>query len=383
MNYNNGSNLNEMYDYYLEKVLQEDTNNHVSGIWKKYDQGVDYEGLNLFEKTQLSQGDLYIYYTKDLDGNYSNSRLTIYMNGNDKVVGVSSFLEDYLAEKSWFSVVAAKKVSEFSNRGKFLTCIYNTYLLNEIEKKINDNLQLTKEEIKLLYQIDCSTESFGSLEEPRIKRLKLKRDFKTDIAYFYDLSVNNVGTNLEDFDKNEIVCYLGDIVYDGKTVPDKFKHLQYVYGNLYLNNVEVCDNLGNLKEVDNLYMNNLKDASGLHNFKRAKEDCFLSSLPKAKGLENFEEANYVDLNSLEDASGLGLKYVNHNLGINSLTSSKGFENLEYVGRNIFCENLDDTIGFTNLQSVNGRPAEEFISYVNKRHNSVGHKLVKVFRRGKR
>ena len=383
MNYNNDSNLNEMYDYYLEKVLQEDKNNHVSGIWKKYDQGVDYEGLNPFEKTQLSQGDLYIYYTKDLDGNYSNSRLTIYMNGNDKVVGVSSFLEDYSAEKNWLSVVAAEKVESFSNRGEFLTCIYNTYLLNEIEKKINDNLQLTKEEIKLLYQIDCSPESFGSLEEPRIKRLKSKRDFKTDIAYFYDLSLNNVGTNLEDFDKNEIVCYLGDIVYDGKTVPDKFKNLKYVYGNLCMNNVEVSDNLGNLEEVDSLYMNHLQDASGLYNFKRARVDCFLSSLPKAKGLENFEKANFVNLNGLEDASGLGLKYVNHNLGINSLTSSKGFENLEYVGMNIFCKNLEDTIGFTNLQSVNGRPAEEFISGIEKRNNSLKHKAVKILKRGKR
>ena len=396
MNYNNGSNLNEMYDYYLGKTVLKNRNNRADGIWKKYGRGSDYKILlkDLEEKNtnwdivykksakgNLSKRDIYIYYTKDKDGVYKKPNLYIITDGNDRVLDIELSLYNLNFTNPSVSVALAEKVGEFSNRGQYVDCMYGIYMTNKLVQKINNNMKLDKEDIRFLYNMDSFTWSIWKRNNSTIDNFNISRDFKSDLAYLFDCNVENIGTELEDFHKKDVVCYLGNIQYDGKEIPDNFKHLKYVKGDLILNNVEASDNLGNLEEVGSLSMWNLKDASGLHNFKKSHEEFNLSSLKKANGLEKLEEVGFLGLNSLEDALGLGnLKIVHIEMYVDNLIKSSGLGELMMVKGKILSQNLQDASGFEKLEYVDDCPAEEFISDIEKRSNSLGYKVVKMLKK---
>ena len=300
------------------------------------------------------------------------------MIGEVRGVDANQNLEDCMTG------VVEEKLNEFSDKDAYLKKVNDMKLLTEIDNKVNNNIELTKEELRFLYEVDSEIEGFGYEKDLRIREIIDKRNQYEDYTAIFNVPVENVGLSEEDLYKKDVVCFAGNLQYDGEVVPNNLKHIKYIVGSVCFNNLTSAEGLENLQYIGGFaHFNRLTSAVGLESLQYIGGAAYFNRLTSAKGLENFEKANFVGLNGLEDASGLGLKYVNHNLGINSLTSSKGFENLEYVGMNIFCKNLEDTIGFTNLQSVNGRPAEEFISGIEKRNNSLKHKAVKILKRGKR
>ena len=394
----NGESFKKLYEYYLMKTEHVTRDKNTDGIWIKYEQGSDYrplwkslQGKNTgwctagenMAKTQLSSGDFYVYYTKDENGEYKEPRVAIRMDGKFEIgevrgVDANQNLEDCMTG------VVEEKLNEFSDKDAYLKKVNDMKLLAEIDNKVNNNIELTKEELRFLYEVDSEIEGFGYEKDPRIREIIDKRNQYEDYSAIFNVPVENVGLSEEDLYKKDVVCFAGNLKYDGEVVPNNLKHIKYIVGSVCFNNLTSAVGLESLQYIGGFaYFNRLTSAVGLESLQYIGGAAYFNRLTSAKGLENFEKANFVDLNGLEDASGLGLKYVNHDLVINSLTSSKGFENLEYVGMNIFCKNLEDTIGFTNLQSVNGRPAEEFISGIEKRNNSLKHKAVKILKRGKR
>lgn len=443
MNYNNGSNLNEMYDYYLVKVLQENNNDHVPGVWIKYDgsklkklllqvlqeKKVDRDIYKGFVKNALSKGDIYIYYTKDWDGSYRKPSIYINAYGNDIILNKRlSPYNKYYVDPS-ILVALTEKMGEFSNRGQYIEYMYGTYIFNRIYQKIHNNLELTKEDIKYLYDMSSPTWLMMKKTNPTINKFIKTRDVKSDLAYLFDCKVENIGTKLEDFEKNDIICFVGDLWYRGEFVPDNFKHLKCILGiasfdelisaegldNLqiigkgaYFNNLTIADGLNSLQIIGGpAYFNKLIDSKYLENLQIIVGSAFFNKLTSAGGLSNLQFlGRSVDFSELTSAEGLdNLQIIGGSAGLSNLTDAKGLENLQFIGQNALCNNMTnlyyfkelmlvggnincdnleyDLSYFTNLRSVNGRPAEEFISGIEKRNNSLKHKAVKILKRGKR
>ena len=58
-------------------------------------------------------------------------------------------------------------------------------LLTLIDKKVNNNIELTLDELKFLYEIDDQIKGFGYEEDPRIKEIKRKGKLKEILKVFF------------------------------------------------------------------------------------------------------------------------------------------------------------------------------------------------------
>ena len=145
-------------------------------------------------------------------------------------------------------------------------------LLTLIDKKVNNNIELTLDELKFLYEIDGKITGFGYWEDPRIEEIKRKRNKRRDYSLIFNVKEEEVALSQEeynnysgefkvlvdDFDLNHIIFndhipnssdfsismllgFLRDFNFltnnDGIILP------QYVVGNLYLNELANANKL--------------------------------------------------------------------------------------------------------------------------------------------
>ena len=164
---------------------------YIEGGWIKYDKGSDYTLLEKglkgkgtgwctaegSAKGQIESGDFYVYYSKNgKTGLYTEPRVAVRMNGDSEIgevrgVNPSQELEPQFAEildtkMNDFGEDEAKQYKKKSSDMKTLTQIY---------KKDEAGEELTKEELRFIYEIDSNIEGFGYNQDPRIKKLLEKR----------------------------------------------------------------------------------------------------------------------------------------------------------------------------------------------------------------
>lgn len=109
----------------------------------------------------------------NLDGECVVPRLAIRMDGTHQIgeirgVAKNQNIENHLEE------VLEQKLEEFSDKEHYQRRIQDAKMLTEIYKKED----LTKEEIRFLYETDRAIEQFGYQEDPRIKKICCKRNAK-------------------------------------------------------------------------------------------------------------------------------------------------------------------------------------------------------------
>ena len=129
----NGESFKKLYEYYLTNTGYVNRDNDTDGIWVKYDRGSDYKPLweSLQEKntgwctageetakTQLSNGDFYVYYTKDKEGVYKDPRIAIRMDGKYNIGEVRGVGEHQNLEGCMTSI-AEEKLNEFNDKNKY------------------------------------------------------------------------------------------------------------------------------------------------------------------------------------------------------------------------------------------------------------------------
>ncbi len=338
-----GESFQKLYIYFLTKQNYKANDKETEGIWIKYEQGSDskklcdsLQGKNTgwctagYEtaKTQLNNGDFYIYYTKDEEEKYTNPRIAIRMNGEYEIGEVRGVSKNQNLEEVMIEI-ADKKLDEFQDKEKYQKKIHDMKKLTELDNKVNENKELTKEELIFLYEIGSTIEGFGYEKDPRIEEIKSKRDIKEDLSIIFDCRKDQIGTKMEDFDTNDIVVYASDIEYLGETVPKQFQHLKAIIGDAKLSSLKNAENLNNLKYIcGSAHLDSLEDASGLNNLKYIGGYANFPSLGGARGLESLEYiGGGAHLDSLEDASSLNnLKYIGRNGCFYSLLDAEPLKN---------------------------------------------------------
>jgi len=389
---NSGESFIKLYTYLLNQMNDvKEKRSSNEGIWVKYEQGDNYkplweslQGKNTGWctsgeetcKAQIKNGDFYVYYTKNENNEYTEPRIAIRMDGKDQIAEVRGIEKDQNLESEMIDV-AEKKLDEFPGREKYEKKMQDMKLLTIIENKTNNGEELTKEEIRFLYEIDSEIEGFGWEKDPRIEEIKEKRNIKKDLSYLFDCKEENIGTEISDFNKHEIVVYLGNLTLDMAYIPDNFKQLKAILGDANFQHLKDSRGLENLQNIgrrahferlttarglknlrsvgDTVSFNSLTTAIGLENLQRIGWSAFFGNLTTARGLEKLQNiGSNAYFENLMTARGLeNLRSIGDTAFFYKLTTAKGLENLQTIGWDAHFEYLIDAKGLENLQSIGG------------------------------
>lgn len=325
-------NFKMLYEYVIKQSMLKDKlqSNTTSGKWVKYEQGSDYNILRdslqgyytgwctaageNFAKSQLANGDFYIYYTLDNNGEAKVPRIAIRMNGKTEIEEIRGIADRQNMEPEMMPILE-EKLKEFPDRDKYLKKEHDMKLLTLIDKKINNNIELTLNELKFLYEINSKIEGFGYEKDPRIDEIKSKRNIKKDYALIFDVKEEKVALSQEEWEEN----------------PNKFKVL-----------------------VSDLYLWHLVKPNGLVLPHHINGSLSLSSLTNAEGLVLPQKIGNLDLSGIISPKGLILpRHIDGNLFLDYLSSTEGLVLPQSVGGYLDIHNLDSAESLVLPQNIGG------------------------------
>ena len=347
-------NFKILYEYVIKQSMLKDKlqSNTTSGKWVKYEQGSDYNILRdslqgyytgwctaageNFAKSQLANGDFYVYYSFDNNGEAKIPRIAIRMDGKNKIGEIRGIADRQNMEPEMMPILE-EKLKEFPDRDKYLKKKHDMKLLTLIDKKVNNNIELILSELKFLYEINSKIEGFGYERDPRIDEIINKRNIKQDYALIFDVKGEEVALSQEEWKQN----------------PNKFKILD---SDLYLRHLVKPNGLVLPHHINgSLSLSNLTSAEGLVLPQNIGGDLLLWSLTSAEGLvlpQNI--GGDLLLWSLTSAEGLVLpQSVGGNLELTRLNSAEDLVLPQNIGGDLYLWSLTSAEGLVLSQSVGG------------------------------
>ncbi len=255
----NSYNFKALYEYSLKEVLKKQTFKSNNGQWHKYDQGSDYHVLlsdlrgkhtgwcterSSWAEKYLSESDFYVFYTEDIYGNFTNPRITIRAAGKDikEIRGIAS----HQNIESEMVPILNEKLKEFDFSDDFFDKQKDMQMLTLIEAKNRDGVELSKDELIFLYEINHLIEGFGGDKDPRILKIIKKRNIKHDLQVIFDIDEKNIAMDISQINSDTKV-FFGDIVYEIEDDKILLKSDEYDDFGLVVHDINVPDFvLGNL-----------------------------------------------------------------------------------------------------------------------------------------
>lgn len=360
------------------KFAKENKSISDEGIWVKYPKNSPYEilcsdinGYNTgwcinqkeIAENYLSLGEIEIFYTKDSNGDFKIPRIAIRMFGNS-IQEIRGVADNQNLEKSMLKPLE-EKLESFSYIGSYKKTIQQFKAINRIEEKVNNDAELTNDELCLLYEIGEPIESFGYEKEKRIIEIRNKRNIKQDL--------NKIFSEVDCKDKCLFLDYLEDV--EGIVFPKSFYELDLsglktldnlvlddeMTGSLIFNNIEELNNFVFPKKVNGtIEFEKLKRATNvifpevigknlnlysLENFENVsfpKEIGDTFSLSSIKYLENFIFPTCKSINLRELLHAKNLIFQDHLNGEIDLQSLRNGENIilpNYIGGRLSLQSL--------------------------------------------
>ena len=369
-------NFKLLYEYVIKQsfLKGEHQSNSTDGKWIKYEQGSDYNILRNslqgyytgwctaagenFAKSQLAGGDFYVYYSLDKNGEAKVPRIAIRMDGKDKIGEIRGIADNQNMEPEMMPILE-EKLKEFPDRDKYLKKEHDMKLLTLIDKKVNNNIELTLDELKFLYEIDGKITGFGYWEDPRIEEIKRKRNKRRDYSLIFNVKEEEVALFKEEWLNNpeKFKVLLDNIYLDSLTCTDGLVLPQYVDGNIGLHYLTSAEGLVLPQYVGGtIDLHYLTSAEGLVLPQHVGNSIDLHSLTSAEGLVLPESiGGDIYLNSLTSAEGLVLpKYVGGFIDLSSLASAEGLVLPESIGGDIYLNSLTSAEGLVLPKSIGGR-----------------------------
>ena len=325
------ANFKQIYEYVIKQSMLkgECKSKTIEGKWVKYEQGSDYHVLRdslqgyytgwctaageSFARGQLANGDFYVYYSLDENGDAKVPRIDIRMDGKNKIGEIRGIADGQNMESEMMPILN-KKLDEFPDKDNYLKRVHDMDLLTLIDKKTSHGKELSLDEIRFLYEVDREIIGFGYKKDPRINEIKQKRNKVKDynLVFKYNKEFN------------------GDLDLSGLTSAEGLDLSGVnIGGALYLNNLTSAEGLKLPESIGgNLYLWHLMNAKGLELPKSIGGDLNLSGLTSAEGLDlsGVNIGGVLDLSGLTSAEGLDLTGANiGGLNLSGLTSAEGLD----------------------------------------------------------
>ena len=389
-------NFKLLYEYVIKQsfLKGEHQSNSTDGKWIKYEQGSDYNILRNslqgyytgwctaagenFAKSQLAGGDFYIYYSLDKNGEAKVPRIAIRMDGKDKIGEIRGIADNQNMEPEMMPILE-EKLKEFPDKDKYLKKEHDMKLLTLIDKKVNNNIELTLDELKFLYEVNSKIDCFGYKKDPRIEEIKSKRNGRRDYSLIFNVKEEEIALSQEECLNNpeKFKFFRGRISLDSLTSAEGLVLPESIGGSIYLNSLTSAEGLvlpqhvggdiflSHLTNADGLvlpesigggiYLKSLTSADGLVLPESIGGGIVLDSLTSADGLVLPQHVGgYIYLNSLTSADGLVLpESIDGDIILNSLTSADGLVLPEGIGGDIYLSSLTSAEGFAFPESIGG------------------------------
>ena len=368
-----GDSFKKLYTYYFtnqdSKIID---NDETEGIWIKYDMGSDYmplweslQGKNTgwctagkeTAKTQLAGGDFYVYCTKDENGEYKNPRIAIRMNGKNEIGEVRGTSKNQNLESN-MEPILDKKLEEFPDKDKYKKKVHDMKFLTLIEEKQKNNLELSLDDLKFLYEVDSKIEGFGYQDDPRIKEIISKRDKRKDIAFVYGINEDEVALSQTEWEENKdrIKVYYGTLNLNSLTSAEGLVLPDIINGGLYLDRLTSAKGLVLPNTIEGcLSLSGLTSAEGLELPNTMNGYLYLDRLTSAKGLKLPDTINgSLYLKGLTSAEGLVLpNIINGDLNLSGLTSAKGLKLPDTINGSLYLDSLTSAKGLVLPNTIEG------------------------------
>ena len=380
-------NFKLLYEYVIKQSMLrgEKQSSSTAGKWIKYEQGSDYNILRNslqgyytgwctaagenFAKHQLANGDFYVYYTLDNNGEAKVPRIAIRMDGKTNIGEIRGIADNQNMEPEMMPILE-EKLNEFPDREKYYKKERDMKLLTLIDKKVNKNIELSLDELKFLYEIDNEIDGFGYKKDPRIQEIINKRNQKKDCALIYNISEDEVALSQNEWESNpkRFKVLLGDLEINKSNNINDFFRLKYICGNLYLGNLkEANDIIITTKISGYIVLNNLTFINNLTINKNIGGYLDLSKLRIAQNLILPEIiGGDLELGCLKKVENLVLpKIVKRGLNLKSLTNAQNLILPEFIGgyldlssiqnasNLIISQNISGYLSLQNLTTANG------------------------------
>ncbi len=366
----NGESFGKLYAFYIKK----NHNRERVGIWVRYKKNSDYHKLEddlqgkntgwctadeMSAKEQLMAGDFYVYYTKDKNGEYKVPRIAISMEDNI-IVEVRGIKSDQGLEDEMIPIVS-NKLSEFPDKNRYLKRAFDMKKMTVIAEKQRNGENLTRTELKFLYEFEKPIQGFGMERDPRIKEVKEKRNILEDYAKIFDVRISQVSfvKSLEELESctSKNIIYMGDLElnkdnYEELKQKEKLKNIIVVTGDMKCASLKEVTAFEKLKSIGgSAHFDLVEDGKIPNNLQYVIKNIYFEHLKKADGLNVLNVGGHACFDSLMDATGLKLQNVEGNLYCDSLVDSRGFQSLQNVGGDLYVPHLQNFTGFSSLLSI--------------------------------
>jgi hypothetical protein len=365
-----GSNFGKLYAHAIEKVTPatEEEKENIEGEWRTYTQGTDatplYESLQghgtgwctageSTAKAQLEAGDFHIFYSKDQDGNSTIPRIAIRMQGSD-IAEVRGINTDQNLE-GVVSDTAQEKLNTIPGGEAYAKKSGDMKRLTEIEKRAKED-QLSKDDLRFLYEVDDHIQGFGYQIDPRIGELLKERDLKEDLSYVFDIPKEKISTNKEEALSGDILIHHGRLDLGRLTTAEGLTLPETMNGDLYIGGLTTAEGLTLPKAMNGgLELESLTTAEGLTLPETMNGGLELGGLTTAEGLTLPETMNGIlYLGGLTTAEGLTLpKAMNGDLYLSNLTTAEGLTLPKAMNGDLYLSNLTTAEGLTLPETMNG------------------------------
>ena len=276
-------------DFYIEAIRatrgEHESTGDFRGEWVKYDQNSDpnilfndlhgkgtgwctADGLST-AKAHLANGDFYVYYCYNKDGQPTIPEIAIRMNAG-QVAEVRGTGPNQNMSEGELVDIAKEKYHALPGGEKFDKKSADMQRLTDIHRKIfdfnrktgeystkDDPEELTADDLRFLYEIDGSIEGFGYRDDPRIKELLDDRDTRQDLAKLFGCRPEQISLSSEEALFGDIIYHSGDLDLSGLTSAEGLVLPQNVGGFLDLRGLTSAEGLVLPQNVGGLYLNRL------------------------------------------------------------------------------------------------------------------------------
>lgn len=184
----------------IQKTLEHSVEDReqIKGAWVTYRQG-DTEGARKLYQSlehkgtgwctagqstahaQVKSGDFHVFYSLDKEGNPTQPRLAIRMNGTTAIGEVRGILPHQEVEPLLQETLDAKLADFGPEAERYKKKSSDMKHLTALVKATEAGKNLTRDDLRFLYELDSNIEGFGYQKDPRIEELRKKRDRKEDI----------------------------------------------------------------------------------------------------------------------------------------------------------------------------------------------------------
>lgn len=216
-------NFGKLYAWAIDKLTPASAEQLAitKGTWIKYDQGSDHMPLvqslqghgtgwctagESTAKTQLQNGDFYVYYSETLEGDLEIPRAAIRMQG-DRIAEVRGIAEQQNLD-SFIAPIVQEKMKEFPDGASYERKSEDMKKLTSIENKSKLGQELNQSDLRFLYELDAPIQGFGYQKDPRIAEILSGRNLDEDLPVLFNCTPDQIVTTIDQVNENT-VAYIG------------------------------------------------------------------------------------------------------------------------------------------------------------------------------